>query len=46
VRAEDGDDVLIGPLQNFDAEHDAEYLFQVQLCEDLREHPVEYAGKV
>ncbi|KAI5360143.1 putative catalase core domain, Catalase superfamily [Septoria linicola] len=31
-------------LQNFHANHDAEYLFQVQLLENLDEQPVEYAG--
>lgn len=32
-------------LQNFHNEFDAEYLFQVQLCENLEDQPVEYAGK-
>lgn len=31
-------------LQNFHANYDAEYLFQVQLLEDLEEQPVEYSG--
>jgi hypothetical protein len=46
VRPEDGSDILHRWLQNFHASHDAEYLFQVQLCEDLEDQPVEYAGKV
>lgn len=32
-------------LQNFHQNHDAEYLFQVQLLENLDEQPVEYSGK-
>jgi hypothetical protein len=31
-------------LRNFHLQHDAEYLFQVQLLENLTEQPVEYAG--
>jgi hypothetical protein len=46
VRPEDGSDILHRWLQNFHASHDAEYLFQVQLCENLEDQPVEYAGKV
>ncbi|KAI5257160.1 heme-dependent catalase [Aureobasidium subglaciale] len=46
VRPEDGSDILHRWLQNFHAEHDAEYLFQVQLCENLEDQPVEYAGKI
>ena len=33
-------------LQNFHGAHDAEYLLQFQLCENLEDQPVEYAGKV
>lgn len=46
VRPEDGSDILHRWLQNFHQTHDAEYLFQVQLCENLEDQPVEYAGKV
>jgi hypothetical protein len=46
VRPEDGSDILHRWLQTFHATHDAEYLFQVQLCENLEDQPVEYAGKV
>ncbi|KAM3420670.1 hypothetical protein BST61_g3925 [Cercospora zeina] len=31
-------------LQNFHANYDAEYLFQVQLLENMEEQPVEYSG--
>ena len=31
-------------LQNFHNNHEAEYLFQVQLLENLEEQPVEYSG--
>lgn len=37
-------DILHKWLQNFYNSHDAEYLFQVQLLENLEEQPVEYAG--
>ena len=40
VRPEDGDDILHRWLQNFHRDHEAEYLFQVQLCENLDEQPV------
>jgi len=46
VKPESGPDILHRWLQNFHKEHDAEYLFQVQLCENLEDQPVEYAGKV
>ncbi|KAL9002157.1 MAG: hypothetical protein Q9188_004906 [Gyalolechia gomerana] len=39
-------DILSKWLQNFHREHDAEYLLQFQLCENLDDQPVEYAGKV
>jgi len=39
-------DILHKWLGNFHREHDAEYLFQVQLLENLEDQPVEYAGKV
>ena len=46
VKPTDGPDILHRWLQNFHKEHDAEYLFQVQLLENLEDQPVEYAGKV
>ncbi|TKA52456.1 hypothetical protein B0A49_11025, partial [Cryomyces minteri] len=46
VKPDDGADILHRWLQNFHKEHDASYLFQVQLCENLEDQPVEYAGKV
>lgn len=46
VKPEHGSDILHRWLQNFHGEHDAEYLFQVQLCENLEDQPVEYAGKI
>ena len=46
VKPEDGSDILHRWLSNFYENHDAEYLFQVQLCENLEDQPVEYAGKV
>ena len=46
VRPEDGSDILHRWLQDFHLNHDAEYLFQVQLCENLEDQPVEYAGKI
>ncbi|KAI9873338.1 MAG: hypothetical protein M1830_000518 [Pleopsidium flavum] len=39
-------DILSKWLQNFHGAHDAEYLLQFQLCENLEDQPVEYAGKV
>lgn len=45
VDSSDGSDVLHKWLQAFYKEHDAEYLFQVQLCENLDDQPVEYAGE-
>ncbi|KAL8747736.1 MAG: hypothetical protein Q9190_000435 [Brigantiaea leucoxantha] len=39
-------DILSKWLQNFHSTHDAEYLLQFQLCENLEDQPVEYAGKV
>ncbi|KAF4550004.1 Hypothetical protein D9617_19g103090 [Elsinoe fawcettii] len=45
VRPEHGDDILHRWLKDFHAQHDAEYLFQVQLLENLDDQPVEYAGK-
>ncbi|KAF1350847.1 catalase-like domain-containing protein [Delphinella strobiligena] len=45
IKPEDGSDILHRWLQNFHNEYDAEYLFQVQLCENLEDQPVEYAGK-
>ncbi|KAI9815043.1 MAG: hypothetical protein M1827_002886 [Pycnora praestabilis] len=39
-------DILSEWLKNFHAAHDAEYLLQFQLCENLEDQPVEYAGKV
>lgn len=46
IKPEDGSDILHRWLQNFHNEYDAEYLFQVQLCENLEDQPVEYVGKV
>ncbi|KAL8763525.1 MAG: hypothetical protein Q9194_007321 [Teloschistes cf. exilis] len=46
VKPADGSDILSRWLQNFHREHDAEYLLQFQLCENLEDQPVEYAGKV
>lgn len=46
VKPTDGDDILHRWLQNFHREHNAQYLFQVQLCENLEDQPVENAGKV
>lgn len=42
--AKDGSDILSKWLQNFHSAHDAEYLFQVQLLENLEDQPVEYVG--
>jgi SHS2 domain-containing protein len=39
------DDILSEWLKEFHSKHDAEYLFQVQFCENLEDQPVEYAGK-
>ena len=39
-------DILSRWLQNFHFAHDASYLLQFQLCENLDDQPVEYAGKV
>jgi hypothetical protein len=39
-------DILSSWLKEFHVNHGAEYLFQVQLCENLEDQPVEYAGKV
>jgi len=46
VRPEHGPDILHQWLRDFHSKHDAEYLFQVQLCENLDDQPVEYAGKI
>jgi hypothetical protein len=46
TRPEDGSDILHRWLQNYHANHEAEYLFQVQLLENLEEQPVEYAGAI
>jgi len=39
-------DILSNWLKNFHGAHDAEYLLQFQLCENLEDQPVEFAGKV
>ncbi len=39
-------DILSKWLKNFHETHDAEYLLQFQLCENLEDQPVEYVGKV
>ncbi|GKT43470.1 uncharacterized protein ColSpa_03651 [Colletotrichum spaethianum] len=44
VKPEHDDDILQTWLQNFHASHDAEYLFQVQLLENMDEQSVKYAG--
>lgn len=36
--------ILSNYLKSFHAAHEAEFLFQVQLLEDVEEQPVEYAG--
>ena len=38
------DDILHKWLANFHAQHDAEYLWQFQLLENIEDQPVEYAG--
>jgi hypothetical protein len=40
----DPDNILSEWLKNFYAQHEAEYLFQVQLLENIDDQPVEYAG--
>jgi hypothetical protein len=40
------DHILSDWLKEFHGQHDAEYLFQVQFCENLEDQPVEYAGKI
>jgi hypothetical protein len=40
------DNILSSWVKEFYANNEAEYLFQVQLCENLEKQPVEYAGKV
>jgi len=39
IRPDDGEDILHRWLQNFHRENDAEYLFQVQLLENLEDQP-------
>lgn len=39
IRPDDGEDILHRWLQNFHKENDAEYLFQVQLLENLEDQP-------
>lgn len=39
-------DILHRWLSNFHENHDAQYLLQFQLCENLDDQPVEYVGKV
>ncbi|KAI1390101.1 catalase-like domain-containing protein [Hypoxylon trugodes] len=46
VKPENSDDILHLWLQNFHTTHDAEFLFEVQLLENLEEQPVEYAGTI
>ncbi len=41
-----GEDVLYQWLQNFHGEHDPEHLLKFQLCENLDNQLVEYAGKL
>jgi len=40
------DHILSDWLTEFYGKHDAEYVFQVQLCENLEDQLVEYAGKI
>jgi hypothetical protein len=40
------DHILSDRLTEFYCKHDAEYPFQVQLCANLDDQPVEYAGKI
>ncbi|QIW97011.1 hypothetical protein AMS68_002529 [Peltaster fructicola] len=44
VKPTDGSDILHRWLGDFHRNHDAEYLFQVQLLENLKDQPVEYSG--
>ena len=44
VKPEHGNDILHKWLSNFHANHEAEYLWQFQLLENIEEQPVEYAG--
>ena len=46
VKPDDQPDILSQWLKNFHEAHNAEYLLQFQLCENLEDQPVEYAGKV
>ena len=46
VRVAHGADILHRWLRDFHANNEATYLFQVQLCENLEDQPVEYAGKM
>ena len=41
-----GSDILSTWLSNFHGAHDAEYLLQFQLLENIEDQPVEYAGKI
>ena len=38
-------DILSNWLKNFHANHEAEYLWQFQLLENIDDQPVEYSGK-
>lgn len=46
VQPSDAPDVLQHWLRDFHLNHEAEYEFQVQLCENLDEQPIEDASKV
>ncbi|KAK9415315.1 putative Catalase-like domain-containing protein [Seiridium unicorne] len=46
TKPEHGSDIMQRWLQDFHQNHNAEYLFQVQLCENLEDQPVENSGKV
>lgn len=46
VQPTDEVDVLSRWLQDFHANHEAEFEFQVQLCENLDEQSIEYAGSI
>lgn len=46
VKLAHGSDILSRWLMEFHARHEATYLFQVQLLENIEDQPVEYAGKI
>lgn len=46
TQASHGPDIMHRWLQDFHKKNEARYSFEVQLCENLDDQPVEYAGKV